>query len=240
MTHPALRIAALLVLVILIASCQQHSDAPSEGSSPDQQVLRVYRAPSDQADEIGYSLKLLLSGREQDPNVGSAMAFPNGQIAVRAPASMHSNIESLIEQHIESKSETGRQVRIRQWLIEGTTADRTVVPDSLSFLEQELRDTAQAIGDMEFKRLETIEHVTTGQGNSRLSGKLLDTSMQSEISGDIVLLQLQVRTAATGSMSTNVRIESGQNLVFAQVEKDGSGDSPSGKIIVFAIQATIL
>lgn len=233
-----IRIAFLICSILLLAAC---NPPPNDSEATDRReplVLEVYPVSRGMADQIESSLGFLLSGDE----VGSSRVrtLPNGHIAVSAPASMQPGIATLIEQISESGPVVKRQVRIRQWLIQGAPAEETTIPSNLASLEAELRDFASSAGDMAFERLDTAQHIMLDGKRSNVSSKLLNSSLRTRIEGDRVLVDINTRAPMLGRLDTEFSAAPGQSLVMAKLEKPGNEGQESDKIVIFVIQANIL
>lgn len=151
---------------------------------------------------------------------------------------MQPGIAALIERIVESGPVMKRQVRIKQWLIEGAAAEQTDIPSNLAALETALRDFATSAGDMAFQRLDTAQHIMLDGSRSSASSKLLDSSFRTRIEDDRIFVAINTQAPMLGRLDTEFNAAPGQSLVLAQFEKpefDGQE-----KIIVFAIQAEIL
>lgn len=233
-----LRTAFLIGFVLLLAACNPLPNDSEKNDAPDPLVLEMYPADSGIADRIESDLGYLLSSGED--GVGKVATLPNGHIAVAAPASMQSGIATLIEQITESGPERPKQVRIRQWLIEGTAAPQTSIPPTLASLEAELRDFTSSAGKMAFERLDTSQHIMLDGKHSNLSSRLLNSSLQTRIEAGRILADVNTSAPMLGRINTEVSVESGQRLVIAQVGKpDGEGEETE-KLIIFVFQAEIL
>ncbi len=231
-----IRIAFLICTISLLAACNsQPSDTQAtDGQEPP--VIKVYPASESMADGIESALRVLLSGGEV--RAGAVRALPNGHIAVSAPASMQPGIAELIERIAGSGPMMKRQVRIKQWLIEGAPAEQTAIPSNLAPLEAELRDFAISAGDMAFQRLDTSQHIMLDGRPSVASSKLLNSSFQTRIEGDRIFVAIITQAPMLRRLETEFSAASGQRQVLAQLERPER--DAQEKIIVFVIQADIL
>src|SRR6056297_3595854 len=230
-----IRTASLICTVLILAACNPLSDDSEATSAHEPLVLEVYPVASGMADQIESSLGFLLSGGES--GTGRVSILPNGHIAVAAP---ESGIAALIKKIAESGPVETRQVRIRQWLIEGSSSGQTTIPENLATLEVELLDFAAAAGNMAFERLDTSQHIMLDGKHSNLTSKLLNSSLQARIEAGRILADVSTRAPMLGRVSTEFSVESGQSLVVAQIGKPVGEGEQAEKLIIFAFQAEIL
>jgi len=233
-----IRTASLICTVLILAACNPLSDDSEATSAHEPLVLEVYPVASGMADQIESSLGFLLSGGES--GTGRVSILPNGHIAVAAPESMQPGIAALIKKIAESGPVETRQVRIRQWLIEGSSSGQTTIPENLATLEVELLDFAAAAGNMAFERLDTSQHIMLDGKHSNLTSKLLNSSLQARIEAGRILADVSTRAPMLGRVSTEFSVESGQSLVVAQIGKPVGEGEQAEKLIIFAFQAEIL
>lgn len=230
----------LICTVLLLAACNPAPNDAESHDGRDPMVLEVYPVGSGMGDQIESALDYLLSGSVSENRIGSVQSLPNGHIAVSAPASMQPGIAALIEQVAESGPAETRQIRIHQWLIEGTAAERTSLPSNLASLEAELRDVASSAGDMVFERLDTSQHITLDGKPLEFTGKLLNSTLRARIVNKSVLVDISTRAPMLGRVNTEFSVKSGQSLVIAQLGKRESEDQDAEKLIIFIFRAEIL
>jgi len=233
-----IRTAFLICTVLLLTACNPPPNHSGTDRVDEPLVLEVYPVGSGMADPIESALRALLGNDET--SVGNVRALPNGNIAVAAPASMQPGIGTLIEQLAESGPAETHQVRINQWLIEGTAAEQTSIPSNLASLEAELRDVASSTGDMVFERLDTSQHITLDGKHSNFAGKLLNSSLKTRIEDGIVLVDINTSAPMLGRVNSKFSVKSGRSLVIAQLGKRESEDQEADKLVIFIFQAEIL
>lgn len=233
-----IRTAFLIFTILLLAACNPLPDGSEATSVREPLVVDVYSVAPGMGDQIESSLGYLLSGGEN--GTGKVTTLPNGHIAVSAPESMQPGIAELVKKIAESGPVETRQVRIRQWLIEGSPAEQTTFPETLASLEAELRDLAATAGNMAFERLDTSQHIVLDGKHSNLTSKLLNSSLRARIEAGRILADVSTRAPRLGRVNTEFSVESGQRLVLAQVGKPDAEGEDTDKLIIFVFQAEIL
>lgn len=223
------RTAFLVVALLTLTACQPESDVPDSDSVPGNLVIKVYSTGETPVDDVQRHIQALF------PSV-NVRALPNGRIAVAAPAPQQPSVGELIKQLSKAEPEPARQVRVRQWLVEGTPADQVAIPDNLVTLENALLDTAELAGPMAFERLELIEFRVLDERQANAVGKIMDTSVWVQIQADRIQLMTETGTRPFGSrLETDISLASGERIVMGLVE-----NPDRDSMLLFIVQAEIL
>jgi hypothetical protein len=150
----------VLGLLILFGACSGEATG-----DPQEMQIRTYMVPEGQSvQEFRDQLRLVLGTGDQKQ--GTVQAFPNGTLAVTAPASVHSGIANLIEQMAQRGPQRTEpvpaSVTLTYWVVLGRPA-----PGGLEIASPVLRQNGglrpvfEAIvdtqGGMEFDLLEQLQ-----------------------------------------------------------------------------------
>lgn len=223
------RTAFLVVALLTLTACQPESDVPDSDSVPGNLMIKVYSTGETPIDDVESHIKALFPS-------GKVRALPNGRIAVAAPGPQQPSIGALIEQLSKTEPEPPRQVRVRQWLVEGTPADQVAIPDNLAILEKPLLDTAELAGPMAFERLELVAFQGLEERRAKAIGKIMNTSVGVRIQDDRIELLTETDTRPYGSrLETDITLASGERIVMGLVE-----NPDRDSMLLFVVQAEIL
>ena len=226
-----------ITLLLLASACTptDHASPSSESSETEPFVLELYSTGDASARHVAVALDQLL-----DEVLGQVRALPNGQVAVAAPASIQNGVARVIERLVEAGEPTIRRIRVRQWLIEGSPAERTGIPDELTALEPSLQATAESMGAMAFRSLDNVEHVMLEDTGSAIRGKLLETEVDARTTADRIVLDLNVGTPMFGGVRAEIGLDPGEHIVMAQIERPLGSDEKADSIVLFVVQAEFI
>ena len=223
-----IRNAFLVLALLTLAACQHETHVPDNNSVPGNLKIEIYSTGETPVEEIERHIEALFPS-------GNVRALPNGRIAVAAPAPQQPSIGELIKQLGKAEPEPARQVRVRQWLVEGTPSDQVAIPDNLSTLEKPLLDTAELAGPMTFERLEMIEFQVLEQRRAKAKGEIMQTSVLVQIEADTIQLRTDTLTGIGSGLETDITLASGERIVMGMV-----GNRDDDSMLLFIIQAEIL
>jgi len=226
-----IRNAFLLIALIMLTACQSDHDAPENdsGPAPSNLTIEVYSTGGTPVAEVEKHLMALFP-------FGKIRALPDDRIAVAAPAPQQYSIGALIEQLSANGSTAARQVQVRQWLVEGTPAEQTGVPDNLAALEKQLLATAELAGPMTFQRLELVQFQLLDDRITKVGGNLMNLTVGAQIHADTIELTTKAYIRSLDhSLETDMALTSGAPVVMGLVE-----NKDRGSMLLFIVQAEIL
>jgi len=214
-------VATLGVAMLCLAACGR--PAPTDSATAGLE-LRTYEVPEGYKNEITARLRYLLQGTEESP-VGRVTEGAGGRLIVLAPPLIHEGLQSLIrDMKGLGPVPPPPQVRLTYWLVmgwpaaTGTAANRPFIvsgPAGLQEIEPALAGIAETQGPTEFRLLERMEIVSTGQDWARARGRLAGVGQRTAVSGEAVVAELDI-SLGRQSLATEVVIRPGQRLVLGQ------------------------
>lgn len=232
----------LIPVAFLTVACSDAPRSTAGKTDPEPVVLELYSTEGVSAPRVAVALEELVSGASG--SAGSVAPLPNGQVAVAAPASVQDGVARIIERLAEAGPDPSprevRRIRIQQWLIEAAPAQKTRVPTDLEPLEDLLRPIADSAGPLTFEARDRVEHVTTENNESFVQGRVLETTTRTRTRGDRILIGANIDTPMFGGLRTDLALDSGEQVVLAQIGRPLQADEDGDHLIVFVIRADFL
>lgn len=245
-----LAILSLAALAVAIACCTACGRAASADGPETALELRSYEVPEAYRNEIKAQLRYVLQGSEAS-QVGRVAEGTGNRLIVLAPAEIHEGLRSLLHD-LEGAGPVPPppQVRLTYWLVMGWPAPAEAAtgrpfivsgPAGLREIEPALAGIAEAQGPTEFRLLERMEIVSTGQDWARARGRLAGVGQRTAVNGEAVVAELDI-SLGRQSLATEVVIRPGQHLVLGQTGATDEasrafGDGRAGDVTLYYVVA---
>jgi len=232
-----LRMLTAIVFLTSLAAC---SNEPSPGTNSTDAALelKVYSAGERDSADLARLLRRLLEGPAMEGTaeqlmLGRVQQLPSGGIAVLASASVHRDLDRLIERELEHES-TAASAALRYWLVRATSADAKEIPRRLDAIRTALDELTEEMGPLRFDLVEQLRQHTEVRGeSSQVMGSALNVNStlkmidDGRISADVRMRALDTRA----SFDTTATLTDGQTVLLAQ-----TGSDEADALLLFVIR----
>jgi len=250
-------VVALLATILLSAGC---GEMPRNSGDSGDMEIRTYTVPEGM-DPATLRARLGSSLSRGDQLLGTVVTYPDGSLAVTAPASVQEGIEALIA-HMNPRAVPEPQaISIDYWIVVGRPDPRPKWPPidhsgqlfepyeddqakrDLSTIVPALEQIRAAQGPMIFRLLEKQSLTSAVPGGSRMVGRFATAEQQVSTLGSSKWLADIEITVPKHSIRTRVNLESGKLIVLGESGYGGTWSSstnePENPMLYYVISADI-
>lgn len=223
--------AALAATLALAACGREDAAAPGEEA----QAIEIYEVPPAQLQSVHTALLEVLRANET-----GAVSSSGGKLVVLAPTGTQKSIgraiQTLSQRPAEAGSTNGAPLRLRFWLVAGSTGNQAQDP-RLEPLRPALAEASRTLGLGGFTLLGSTDVlVSPGRRFTSQSGSLIvDGAAALTAAGIEIVVDIEMRQAGAsdGRMATDVVLAPGQFLVL------GTTDGADGDMHLIVAQAEL-
>jgi hypothetical protein len=211
------RIIFGIIALAAVGGIGYETGARHQPPDPNVPIVRTYKVPPQRAEEIRGTLSKLFWQKDSDGSLGSAQAFGNGLLIVRAPEGFQSGIGNLvyrISQDPVAPPERG-SVHLDYWLAVGEPGGKSN-SESMGTLSQVLSSIEALDGPRKFRILEHLGTNSTDLNETSIKGNLVEMKSRARIvEPDQVALDLYIHSKL-GEVKATTSAKSGEYIVLGE------------------------
>jgi hypothetical protein len=214
--------------------------------TPETVELRTYVVPHGFENDVRRML-LYSMQRGEDP-IGRAELGPGGTVVVVAPPGIHRGVQRFIDEleGMDAAPPTPQPVSLTYWIVvghpfAGGTESVRVAPDSgLAAIEEALEQIAAVQGPTEFRLLERLQLVSTGEDRAAINGRLARLEQRATVAQGQVIADINIQIRQYG-LDSQVKLAPGQFVVLGNAGYGGmqGEDAEENDSLYYVITAQV-